>query len=117
MPEDYAGKVFATLDGFITSDGQRNPASLVYFKERGLEVDGYGVRTVSEIIPPQIPEHFHRWLYDAGRVHAYDKKAEFGEGWKEIGRFDLRHLDGMTNDVAQKLEERFKTRILYERIP
>ena len=114
LPADYPGEVFANFDGFVNSDGRRNLASLVYINERELEIDGQYVNTVSTVMPSQIRPHFENWLYHAGVVQAYDEKAPFGQGWKDIGRFDLRNVGGVGYTAVQHLEKRFKTRLLTE---
>jgi len=103
-------KKLATLDGFMTSEGGRNRVSLLYFGGKGLEIDGQHTITVSTIIPPQIPEHFNHWLWNAGKLQRYDRLVGH---WKDIGRFDFKSL-GIANDVGRKLEERFNTKILVQ---
>ncbi|MFA5992124.1 MAG: hypothetical protein WC796_00275 [Candidatus Pacearchaeota archaeon] len=112
LPKDFPGKVLAQFDSFIDQEERRNTASLVYTGERGLEIDGQDISTVSVVMPSQIPAHFYSWLYHAGRVTAYDDKAPFNEMLKEIGRFDLRDLGSVAHTAALELEERFGTRIL-----
>jgi len=116
LPKNYLGGVFTHLDGFVDSDGKRDKASLVYIDKRGLNIDGVNVITLSLVMPSQIHTHFADWLCNANRVFAYDDKAKFGEGWKQIGRFDLsNNIGGVKYTIAQELEKRFDTRLLPER--
>ena len=116
LSQNSLWRVFTYLDGFVDLDGKRNKASLIYLNKRGLNIDGAYVRTLSLVMPSQIHTHFADWLYNAGRVFAYDDKAKINEGWKELGRFDLSdNIGSVPYTVAQELEKRFNTRLLPER--
>jgi hypothetical protein len=103
-------EVFNIENGFDSISGKEKNSYLLY-TDSGLEISS--PYCVSEIMPSQVLQHLHNWLYNGKKIHSHEKTFE-----QKLEGMVL-SPDGLSgklyNIFRDKLEERFKTYLSFKR--
>ncbi|MDP2672903.1 MAG: hypothetical protein Q8O84_03775 [Nanoarchaeota archaeon] len=105
-------KKYEIPEGFISTDGKKSSASLLYADyNAGLHSqDGL---TISHVMPSQVLRHLSDWMQDGKRITSHEKT--FNQ--KLEGRVEISLETGrkIFPEITKTLEERYKTRLTFKR--
>lgn len=106
-------KKFNLKNSFEATPSNARTDSCLLYLEHGWDIHPQDNLVVSEVIPSQVISHFYNWINEGNKIWSHDHTGQGLEGRIEVPFKIARQI---TKEVSKILEERYKTKLLFDQL-